>query len=352
MTYIQEGKTMKIRLVFLALIILLPALATAQEFKKNIMTGGPNGTYIQIGRDLAGLERQCGLTLNVVETAGSLENFVGVRSKPNTQFGIVQSDVLDYFKTFQANDPELQRAISGVRIMYPLYNEEVHILARRDIASLGELNGRKVAIGKQDSGTFLTASLIMDIMQLNNIERLPIGASDALEKLLNGEIDALFYVAGAPTKLFSNPSIDGAQFHLLSVNEPLLEASYVSSTIAAGTYPFQIEEVNSIAVKAVLMTYEYRVEKNRYQKESCKAVSDLSYLMLANLDRLRAEGHPKWKNVDLTAVPPGWQVGNCVKTGMAVDYKLECKAPLADLRAPKAGANDEYLNLLKQRLKN
>ncbi len=342
---------MKRLLLMAIMLVLLPVFALAQEFEKNIMTGGPSGTYIQIGNDLAGLERQCGLTLNVLESAGSLENFVGVRKRPNTQFGIVQSDVLDYFKTFQGNDRELQSAIFGVRIMFPLYNEEVHILAARDITSLGDLNGRKVAIGKTASGTFLTASLIMDIMQLDKVERVAVGAGDALAKLIAGEIDAMFYVAGAPTKLFANPDIDGAQFHLLSVNEPLLNASYVSSTIAAGTNPFQTEEVGAIAVKAVMMTYDYNVKTNRYQKESCKSVSDLSYLLLSNLDRLKTEGHPKWKNVDLTDLPPGWRVGDCVKKGMAVNYKLQCRSPLVTTLRKKTTANDEYLNLLKKRLK-
>jgi TRAP transporter TAXI family solute receptor len=342
---------MKRLFLIATILVLLPVFAVAQEFEKNIMTGGPSGTYIQIGKDLAELERQCGLTLNVMESAGSLENFVGVRKRPNTQFGIVQSDVLDYFKTFQAKDRALQRAIAGVRIMFPLYNEEVHILAKRDISSLADLNGRKVAIGKTASGTFLTASLIMDIMQLDKVERVAIGASDALTKLIAGEIDAMFYVAGAPTKLFANPDIDGAQFHLLSVNEPLLSASYVSSTIAAGTYPFLTEEIGVIAVKAVMMTYDYQVKVNRYQKESCKSVSDLSYLLLSNLDRLKSVGHPKWKNVDLTDLPPGWRVGDCVKKGMAVNYKLQCRSPLVSTLGNKSIANDEYLNLLKQRLK-
>ncbi len=342
---------MKRQLLLATVLLLLPVFVVAQEFEKNIMTGGPSGTYIQIGKDLAGLERQCGLTLNVLESAGSLENFIGVRKRSHTQFGIVQSDVLDYLKAFEANDRELQSAISGIRIMFPLYNEEVHILATREITSLADLNGKKVAIGKNASGTFLTASLILDIMQLENVKRLAIGAGDALSKLMKGEVDALFYVAGAPAKLFTNPNIDGARFHLLSVNEPLLRASYVSSTIASGTYPFQTEEVGVIAVKAVMMTYEFQVRKNRYQRESCKSVSDLSHLMLSNLERLRSEGHPKWKNVDLTDLPPGWLVGNCVKAGMVENYKFQCQAPLVSNLGKKTTTNDEYLNLLKKRLK-
>ena len=53
----------------------------AAEFERNIMTGGPTGTYIRIGKDIAALGATCGQTLNVIESAGSLENFVGVRKR-------------------------------------------------------------------------------------------------------------------------------------------------------------------------------------------------------------------------------------------------------------------------------
>ncbi|MFB2552093.1 TAXI family TRAP transporter solute-binding subunit [Ensifer soli] len=329
--------------------LLVPGLGKAAEFEKNIMTGGPQGTYIRIGRDIADLGKSCGLTLNVRETAGSLENFVGVRNRRNTQFGIVQNDVLEYLKTFEANDPEVQQAVRGVRIMFPLYNEEVHLLARSDIRSVAELAGKKVAIGVKDSGTFLTASLILDILQVKLGERVLVNPDAALPKLQSGEIDALFYVAGAPAPLFRDNRIDGAKFHLLPITDAPLLATYIRSRIERGTYDFQTEPVDLIAVKAVMMTYDYDVTRNAYQRESCKAVSDFSSLILNNLDRLKENGHPKWKDVDLTALPPGWQVGVCVRAGMALDYRPACIAQGAPDDA--SGGNEEYLDLLKQRLK-
>jgi TRAP transporter TAXI family solute receptor len=343
---------MMLRQAFVAAAI-LAALAlnpvSAAEFEKNIMTGGPQGTYIQIGRDVATLGKTCGLTLNVKESAGSLENFVGVRNSKNTQFGIVQSDVLEYLKTFEADDPEVQQAVRGVRIMFPLYNEEIHVLARADIKDMGDLAGKKVAVGVKDSGTFLTSSLILDILQVKTGERVPLNPDAALPKLLSGEIDAFFYVAGAPAALFKNNPIDGTKFHLVPITEAPLLATYTPSRIDSGTYAFQKEPVDLIAVKAVMMTYDYDVKRNAYQRESCKAVSEFSSLVLNNLDKLQASGHPKWKDVDLTALPPGWQVGVCVKAGMALDYKPTCKAPVAVSAQPDG--NEEYLNLLKERLK-
>ena len=331
-------------LACVAQAVFAPAPVQAQQFPKSILTGGPSGTYIQIGRDLATAASECGLDYTVVESAGSLENFLGVRKRPNTQFGIVQSDVLEYLKTFSIDDPSIARAIYGVRIAFPLYNEEVHILARRDVSSLADLNGKRVAVGVEDSGTFLTASLVLDLAGVQPSERVTQNATNSLELLRSGGVDAMFYVAGAPTKLFSDSSLDAANFHLLPINDPTLTSVYVPTAIPAGTYPFQQGEVPVVAVKAVLMTYEYTPSKNAYHRESCKSVSDLSHLIVTNYRRLQQEGHPKWKNVDLNEIPPGWEIGSCVNAGLEEGYSLQCgsapepAAPATESLESKANA--------------
>jgi len=224
------------------------------------------------------------------------------------------------------------------------------VLARSDIKSLEELAGKKVAVGKKDSGTYLTSTLMLDLLQVKGVQLETINPDEALPKVLSGEIDALFYVAGAPASLFDGSAIDGSKFHLLPIQEAPLLATYIPSTIEAGTYPFQKEPVDVVSVKAVLMTYDYDKKKNAYHRDSCKAVADFSALILNNLDKLQETGHPKWKTVDLSALPPGWKVGVCVKEGMAADYKPTCSAqtePVTD----DTNENDDYLKLLKQRLK-
>ena len=317
--------------------------ARAEEFQKNILTGGPNGTYIQIGRDLAAVAGACGLNYTVHESAGSLENFLGVRKRSNTQFGIVQSDVLEYLKTYASDDPSIARAIFGVRIAFPLYNEEVHILARRDITSLGGLNGKRVAVGVEDSGTFLTASLVLDLAGVQPSERVTINATQSMERLLAGDIDAFFYVAGAPTKLFQSDQIDPARFHLLPISDPTLSSVYVPTSIPGGTYPFQPDPIDVVAVKAVLMTYEYNAGKNEYHRLSCKSVSDLSNLILTNYRQLQEVGHPKWKSVDLNDIPPGWDIGDCVNVGLSDNYRMQCKGQVAaPAESLESKANEAY----------
>ena len=313
----------------------------AQEFEKNILTGGPTGTYIQFGRDIAEIAGQCDLTLNVRESAGSLENFLGVRKRRFTQFGIVQSDVLEYLRTYAADDPDIARAIAGVRIAFPLYNEEVHLLARREIETLQDLAGQRVAVGVQDSGTFLTASLVLDLAEVDAGERVAINADESLQRLLGGDLDAFFYVAGAPTAIFEDPAIDPERFHLVPISDPVLQAVYLPATIEAGTYPFQSGPVDVVAVKAVLMTYEYDPGRNAYHRESCQAVTDVSHLILTRFGSLQESGHPKWRQVDLNDIPPGWEVGNCVNRGLSANYRLACDGE-ATAEEPESKANAAY----------
>ena len=328
---------------FLAVVVLLVSgavPAAAQEFEKNILTGGPSGTYIQFGRDIATLMSSCGQTLNVVESAGSLENFLGVRKRRATQFGIVQSDVLEYLKTYSANDPGIARAIAGVRIAFPLYNEEVHLIASRDITTPADLEGKRVAVGVQDSGTYLTSLLVLDLLGISADVR-PIGPDDSMAQLLAGAIDAFFYVAGAPTKIFQNDQIDPARFHLVPIDDPVLQAVYVPTEISGGTYAFQSETIPVVAVKAVLMTYDFEPQRNGYHRASCQAVSDVSNLILTRFSQLQAEGHPKWKHVNLNDIPPGWEISNCVNTGLAANYELTCPAQQATA-TPESEVNEAY----------
>lgn len=317
------------------------AAPAAAQIERNILTGGPTGTYIQFGHDIAAAAASCGVRLNVRESAGSLENFLGVRVRPQTQFGIVQSDVLEYLNTFAAEDSELARAVAGVRIAFPLYNEEVHVLARRDIGSLQDLSGRRVSIGVEDSGTFLTASLVLDLAQVVPADRVMLNADESLARLLAGEIDAFFYIAGAPTAIFNSPRIDAEQFHLLPITGPTLQAVYQATSIPAGTYPFQTGPVDVIAVKAVLMTYEYNPRRNAYHRESCQAVSDVAHVISTRFGELQRIGHPKWQQVDLSDLPPGWDVGSCVNTGLRPDYELECSGPVTASSPEPARAESE-----------
>lgn len=312
----------------------------AQEAQISIMTGAPTGTYIQFGRDMQKLMSDCGQQMDVVESAGSLENFLAVRRRPRTQFGIVQNDVLEYMQTFASKDPVVARTIQGVRIAFPLYEEEVHILATTEIENFQGLAGKRVGVNVEDSGTFLTASLMLSLAGLEPSQKLAISPQEALAELKAGNLDAFFYVAGAPTALFTDGDIDGSKYHLLPIADDTLRSVYTPSTLPADTYGFQPEPVDLVSVKAILMTYEYEPRRNAYHRNACNAVSDLSSLILTKLNDLRENGHPKWKDVDLQAIPQGWDIGSCVNRGISPTYVANCTMPAA--ASPESDANASY----------
>ena len=295
----------------------------AEELEVNIMTGGATGTYIQIGKDIAALAEQAGRqNVIVVESAGSMENIAAVKSRPRTQFGIVQSDVLDFIRTFRAEDAEMRSILRNTRIAFPLYKEEVHIVTtkRTGINTITDLNGRVVGVGAPNSGTNLTATFLFEIENIRPRNSVNISAGEALDQLRAGTIDAFVYVAGVPTRLLSETSPND-DFKLVTVPGTRVGDYYGITTIRAGTYPWQTEDVMTAAVRAVLMTYEFNPNRNAYFRASCDAVSEIAYLINQNMDALRQNGHPKWNQVDLQAFPSGWEQSQCVETGLSADYQ-------------------------------
>ncbi len=63
----------------------------------------------------------------------------------------------------------------------------------------------------------------------------------------------MVYVIGYPAPLFKE--YDFEKFHLVPINEKSITESYAKSVIPDKTYKWQDENVPTVSVKAVLMTY-------------------------------------------------------------------------------------------------
>lgn len=310
----------------LAVAVSMPWLSGAQEYEAEIMGGPATAGYNQLARDIADMAARCGVSLDVAESQGGLDNFLAVRQRPYTPLGLSRSDVLEYMETYAADDPAVAEALEGVRVVMPLHDEEVHVLARRDIGSLRDLEGKRVGIGPPGSGTFITASLLLDLAGIRTAERVAMGFNEMIPALFADQLDAAFGVFAAPVDLPGASQLDPSVWHFVPVEDPTIEAVYEPVTIPANTYPFQPEPVETVAAQAVLLTYEFDPDGSSYQRQSCRAVSDVSHLVTTRLDELRELGHPSWRTVELGAEQPGWQVSTCAARGMSPTYELDCEA--------------------------
>ena len=108
-----------------------------------LITGSDKGTYYQFGLDLQKLVKPAGINLTVYPSKGSIENVYAVYQRPGIPMGIVQSDVLAFVARVQT-DPVLQRIAKKTKMVFPLYNEEIHLLGKKGIADFDDLAGRNV----------------------------------------------------------------------------------------------------------------------------------------------------------------------------------------------------------------
>jgi len=274
-----------------------------------MVTGGPAGTYYQFGLNLQELAKQHDINLRVDNSKGSIENIYAVYQRPKTQLGIVQSDVLAFVSRVQTN-PVLKGIARKTKMVFPLYNEEIHLVGKSDILGFDYLSGRKVAIGKEGSGTFMTAELLFKVSGVEPAQKLAIGTSDALDELKSGNIDAMFYVAGFPVKLFSENIQPGDNLTLIPITHKSILEFYPQSEIPGGTYTWQTETVATAAVKAVLVSYDFR-------NYHCQTVGKMAKLIYENVDWLSTNGHPKWQSVDLRYQLKGWEQYDCVQKILA-----------------------------------
>ena len=286
----------------LMVMVHVPALAATEL---GITTGGEKGTYYQFGLNLQRLATRAGVNVNVYSSKGSIENVYAVYQKPGTQLGIVQSDVLAFVARVQS-DPVLKRIAKKTKMVFPLYNEEIHILARSGVAEFDDLTDRRVAIGREGSGTYLTARLLFNVADVTPREMVLIDTDEALAELKAGRIDAMFYVAGYPVKLFGEGVQDADQLHLVPILNKSITEFYPRAEIPRGTYAWQPDAVATVAVKSVLISFDFR-------RRDCDTVGAFAKTLADNMDWLVKNGHPKWKTVDLNFPLKGWEQYDCVR---------------------------------------
>ena len=199
--------------------------------------------------------------IGIAASAGSVENAFLI-DRDDAVIGLVQSDVAAAAVTgdgmFSGTGP-----LDHLRAVASLFPEPVHVVVRADsgIESIGDLAGRRVALGAVASGTRQTAMRLLesadvDVKSIASIETPTPQA--ALDLLVKGEIDAVIEVVSAPWR----------QLELAMASAPLALVALDAGTVArmdakvhglvplaipARTYPGQPGDVATLAATALLV---------------------------------------------------------------------------------------------------
>ena len=330
-------KMVVIAVTALMLMVANTGVVSAQGADLGIITGSEKGTYYRFGLDMQKLVKPAGINVTVHPSKGSIDNIFAVYQQPGVQLGIVQADVLAFITRVQSN-PVLSRIAKKTRMVFPLYNEEIHILAKAGINDFDDLAGKRVAIGREGSGTYLTARLLFKLSDVAS-EFVHIDTGEALAELKAGRIDAMFYVAGAPVALFTNDVTANDKLHLVRINHKSIVEFYPAVEIPANTYPWQTNAVNTVAVKAVLVSFDFR-------RKDCDTVGRFAQQTANQLETLRKTGHAKWKAVDLDAQVRGWEQYDCVRK------YLGRATPAAAAAPARSGSVNPVLDAIRQVLED
>lgn len=325
------------RLMIVALfgiaLLLLPAAAGAVDDISffRIGAGSTTGTYFQVAGILASAiskptgTRDCdhggtcgvpGLAAVAQATQGSLENILAVASG-QIESALTQSDTA--YWAFTGTRPPSRRChasadaahnapanapgknptpMANLRAVAGLYQESLHIIVRADstLQTVADLRGKIVALGEPESGTLADARLILDAAGIGecDIKARYLSLSAAAEALQRGDIDAFFFVAGAPVSAIRDIAVS-VPLRLLPVDgqiaERLIRKSPIFSAdkIEGGVYPGIDRDVTTVSVTALWIV-------------AADAPDDLIYTITKALWRNAARhvldsGHPVAKRI-------------------------------------------------------
>ena len=282
-----------------------------------VVTASERGTYIVLGRDLGTwIAPDAGIELEALPSAGSSENVFRLRYEAGVKLALVQSDVYQAFlDQAAAGNKDAGNIIRPLRVILPLYNEEIYFVVRADspLNYVHEIKDARINAGPYGSGTALTSLTLYQSMYRT---ALPKGTTtflpneEALVKLTGDKtVDVVVIVGGQPMKLLADMKPEAKDLIKLLKFDPANPASrdalktYFPATVYSRSYPNLLkEDLPGVAVKAFLVTYDYNLQ------QTVGALTRFAKSLCQNFPLLQEKGHPKWKDVQLSLpeLGEGW----------------------------------------------
>jgi len=262
----------------------------------------PGTAYLAMADDLAGaVGGSAGFRILRIAADGGLGNLRDLLFLRGVDLAIVPANVLAHARATDAFGSGLSQRVAYVA---PLFGEEVHIVVGQSIASIDDLRGKKIAVPLEDGTAQFTAK---DVFQRLGVafESVPMGSTAAVEEVRSGTVAAAFLVAGKPVVSVSGLPKDGSLRLLSLYFSAALGEGYSPAVLLAEDYPALIPPdaiVETIAVRAVLVA-----NNAKGSEEAARRVAKHLPALFDAISRLAvSQRHPKWKEVNLGAVLPGW----------------------------------------------
>jgi uncharacterized protein len=215
-----------------------------------IATGGKNGAYFSFAERYARLLAVDDITLEVVPTAGSVEN-LALLKKGAVSLALVQGG--------SANQEDKERLQS----LGSLFFEPIWIFTQKQkpVKEFSGLKGRRLAVGSEGSGTYLLATQLLSAAGIDesNTTLVRADSATAIAGLSRGSIDAAFFVS-SPTAPLIRDILARREFQLVDFDRAAAYARWfpflTAVTLAEGVLDlrgnFPPRDTTLVAVSANL----------------------------------------------------------------------------------------------------
>jgi len=285
----------KTLVLFVTVLLALVLLGGAGKMFFTIATGGVAGVYYPLGGAMAEIINKNVPDLNAtaVSTGASAAN-INMLATDEVQMALVQNDTTYYaYNGIEMFKDKKQPNLRGIAC---LYSETLQLItiSNTGIKTVYDLKGKRVAVGAAGSGTELNARQILEALGLSYKDITPqyLSFAEAANGLRDGNCDVAFITAGVPTAAVRDVA---AQKDVVVVAIPATVADkliqkypfYAKFKVPKDTYPKQTADVDTLAVRAMLVVNASLDEKVIY--EVTKAI-------FTNQERL-VMAHSQGKNI-------------------------------------------------------
>lgn len=228
----------------------------------NFPTAGTTGTIYPLGSAMAnlwGTEIE-GLRVNAQASNGGVDNLNQMK-EGEAQIAFATSGII--WEAYNGERGFKDRKYENVRVVAGLYYNPNQFVVRENsgVKSVGDLKGKRFAPGSTGSTPEVESSIILPaygIKYPDEIKANFVGFTEAIDLMRNKQIDGALIQAGLPTAAVTEmtSTADGKLIGIEpEIRKQLMEKYpwYSEMTIPAGTYENQKEDVDTLAIKMILM---------------------------------------------------------------------------------------------------
>ncbi len=286
------------------------AAISESRYTAGLVTGAPESTDFLIAQDIAttlakgqetGPHGEMALRVLPIVGNGGVRNIVDVLTLAGADMAIAPVILVDRLR----DDRTLGEISNKLVYIAPLFSEEFHLIARPEIKTLADLDGKRINLGEEGSASAVLGREVLNSLDIK-FDEANLSLEMALNEMRKGQLSATLLVSAKPVASLARYAQFNAIHFLPIPYSPALRRDYQPAILRHKDYPSVLgvdESVDTISIKSALFAYNWPRGSNRY-----RLLESFVKTFFSRFSGFLGDGHhPSWREVNLAAPLAGWQ---------------------------------------------